>query len=53
MMLTVKLDLERYDNAAVLKLFKQGILTSEETMRELMRRGLKDYQALIAVRSVG
>lgn len=53
MIVTVKLNLSKYDNKTILRLYRDGILTEKEVMAELVLRGLKDYEALMAVRAVG
>lgn len=48
----VKLDLSKYSLDTIKVLFKDGILTREEFMAEIMRRGCDEYIALQLCRHI-
>ncbi len=52
MVVLVRLDLRRYSTETILELYKQGILTRDETMAELHERGVSDYGTVVMIRKV-
>ena len=51
-MTKVVLDLSRYDDQMILSLWRDGILTKEEVLRELVEhRGVQEWKIILAFRS--